>query len=896
MGLSEKILVPWGKYHLSGKQFFHPLFFHLIDTANVAELVFDRVLSVQAKALFARALGVDGPDTAKWVGVFAGCHDIGKATPGFQKKIDSHAHFLNQVGLPIYEAKSDHALMTTVVMKRLLTNMMPNDRGMFSKPEFLSKTLGAHHGKFVHPSEVSRVIDDDVGGERWMEVQAALLNMLILEKNIENYPSPSVLSKEERSAFVMLFLGLTTFSDWLASNIDFFPFFEETPSVEEYRAISQGHAEKALDSLHFYSSIKNNTETPAFSDLFPDLKEPNELQKACIDLINGQTDPGLMIIEAPMGEGKTEAALFSMTAWNANSGHKGCFIALPTQATSNQMFTRLNKFLAGENDGLKKQLVLVHGRALLSDEYVNLLSHGEGGGRFGDNTVAEEWFSYRKRGLLSPFGVGTIDQVLLSAMHTKHFFLRMFGLAGKTVIIDEVHTYDLYSGTILDHVLRWLSALKANVILMSATLPSDRLRKLISSYSQGCVIDHANYPNIRMICNGKADSISFRSMSQTDPRRVQVISINIIDDYENELLSYFKTRKSTEGSFAIIVNTVEEAQNIFTSLLSLRECGYEVSLLHARFPFKRRDALERAAISKFSKGSNGTERNGILVSTQIIEQSLDLDFDAMFTKLAPIDLVLQRAGRLHRHIRNGRPSDLSSPSLNILSPLMIDGMPDFGIDRFVYDEFVLLRSWIFIKDNDSIRLPTDLQRAVESVYCDEVPTDLDSNVVQRLANAKLKMDRWECEVQEKAAHRLVSPPDTEMIWSRYDDVLNEDSEDEVQGLTRLGSPSIEVIILYEINKMLFFDQGGMCPLSDGVSDGKALIRNLLDNSFRISNHKAVNALQDMKNKEKPWPPIALLRYHVPLVMNQEMNVWRCQIGGVALSYDDEVGLRYEKVS
>ncbi len=895
MELNDIILIPWGKYHPTGDQIFHPLFFHLIDTANVAELVYDRVLSSQAKALFTRALGVDDSDTAKWVGVFAGCHDIGKATPGFQNKVEGHAHVLEQAGLPVYGARSDHALMTIVVMKRLLNNLLPNDRGMFSKPEIISRTLGAHHGKFVHPAETSRVIDNDIGGEAWMEVQAALLKKLISEMDVGIEPSPSVLSKEEQSAFVMLFLGLTVFSDWLASNIDFFPVFEIIPTVEEYRAISKRNAERTLDSLHYYSK-SNKINVPAFSDLFPELKETNELQNVCIDLMSRQTEPGLMVIEAPMGEGKTEAALYSMTAWNVNSGHKGCFFALPTQATSNQMFTRLNKFLAGDSDMVKKQLVLLHGRALLSDEYANLLSHGECNGRFGGNVVAEEWFSYRKRGLLSPFGVGTIDQVLLSAIHTKHYFLRMFGLAGKTIIIDEVHSYDLYTGTILDHVLRWLSALNANVILMSATLPGDRLERLIGSYSPGCILDQVDYPNVRMICNGQAKSVTFRSMSQIDHRRAQAISLKIISNFEHELVNYFKGRKCTEGSFAIILNTVEEAQKIFEILRPLRECGYEVSLLHARFPYKRRDAIEREAISKFSKKSNGRERDGILVSTQIIEQSLDLDFDAMFTKLAPVDLVLQRSGRLHRHIRDGRPSDLSSPSLTILAPPIIDGVPDFGSDQFVYDEYVLLRSWLFFKGNDTIRLPTDLQRAVETVYSEMDPADQGANVAQRLVDAKQKMEQWENEVQEKAAHRLVAPPDSELVWSRHDEVLNDDLDDEVQGLTRLGAPSVEVVLLYEINGKTYLDQQGSYPLCDNTADRRFLLRNLLDNSFRISLRKIVIALKELEKKEKPWPPMELLRYHIPLVMTEWERVWHCQVGGIEMMYDDEFGFRYETVS
>jgi CRISPR-associated endonuclease/helicase Cas3 len=630
--------------------------------------------------------------------------------------------------------------------------------------------------------------------------------------------------------------------------------------------------------------------------LFPEIVEPNELQMACMNLIQGQTAPGLLVIEAPMGEGKTEAALFCMASWNLTSGHKGCFIALPTQATANQMFTRLNLFLGNYVNGPKAQLVLVHGKALLSDNYLELRMNSSKGAKPDDKVVAEEWFSYKKRGLLSPFGVGTVDQVLLASLHTKHFYLRMFGLAGKTVIIDEVHSYDLYTGTILDHTLNWLSALKANVILMSATLPTSRLEKLANSYSPGCSLNKIEYPCVRLINDEGARSVTFHTMSQKDHRRIQEIFLRWFDNNDS-LYDYFLNRSDTSGSFAIIVNTVDEAQTIYTCLRPLEKMGYDVMLLHSRFIFKRRDELERRAISKFDKHSIGMSRNGILVSTQIIEQSLDLDFDSIYTKLAPIDLVLQRAGRLHRHVREGRPADLDAPVLNIILPKMVDDQPDFGKDIFVYDEYVLLRTWLFLRDQERIVLPSDLRVGVESVY-GPLASSVDERIADRLDRARAQMQRWEDGVREKASHRLVVPPNSEIVWTRHDDLLNDgvnDSEDEVQGLTRLGRPSIEVILLFDNGHEPCLDPDGNAPLSALDASSSDYARIILDNSLRLSNHDVVTSMMAIPKEERHWTDDSLLRSYTPLVMHKVAGNWTHRLGEVLLVYDHDVGMRYAKV-
>lgn len=231
-----------------------------------------------------------------------------------------------------------------------------------------------------------------------------------------------------------------------------------------------------------------------FTTIFPDLA-PNALQRAASEVARALDFPALVLIEAPMGEGKTEAAMYLAEAAAVSLKQPACYFALPTEATSNQMFSRVREFLerTAQRD---VNLQLLHGHASLSAEFELLRSRApapipsaidqdEPDEGESAKVFAAEWFTYRKRGLLAPYGVGTIDQALLAVLKTRHFFVRMFGLAGKTVIIDEVHAYDAYMSTLLERLIAWLAALGSPVILLSATLSASKRDALVGAYLRG---------------------------------------------------------------------------------------------------------------------------------------------------------------------------------------------------------------------------------------------------------------------------------------------------------------------------------------------------------------------------------------------------------------------------
>ena len=209
--------------------------------------------------------------------------------------------------------------------------------------------------------------------------------------------------------------------------------------------------------------------------------EARPVQRAAHQLTFTAPGPGLLLIEAPMGEGKTEAALLAAEVVAAKTGAAGLFVGLPTQATTDQMFSRVTDWL--RRAASPPTVALAHGKARRNQAYRRLMPAGVGMDEDAAGLTASQWLAGRKRVLLTPVVVGTIDQLLLAGIASRHVALRFLGLTGKAVIIDEVHAYDAYMSVILGRALAWLGAARVPVILLSATLPAAARRSLLTSYA-----------------------------------------------------------------------------------------------------------------------------------------------------------------------------------------------------------------------------------------------------------------------------------------------------------------------------------------------------------------------------------------------------------------------------
>ena len=461
----------WGKTGPEGT--WHPLLCHLLDVAAVASRLLESQVSRPVLRRMARNLGLSEESFTKWVLFLVALHDLGKATPDFQRKRKESVAMLRSLGFAFpVSGNQPHGRVTASELQHHLR------RAGFT-PELArqaARWVGGHHGVFPNDEQVL-ALEGLTGSGAWEEARQWLVDQVAALFCPGDAPST-----ENVVADVGLWLaGLTSVADWIGSMDEYFTFAQGPIVPAEYYNASLGRADGALAQIGFRPWRVGAQR--AFEDLFG--FAPRPLQEATVELSRGVDEPLFAIVEAPMGEGKTEAALWLGHELGRIAGHGGLYIALPTTATSNQMFQRVSRFLSESYEG-KLGLQLLHGSASLVEPFSRLHSvfDDEPGTSASGTIVAEEWFAKRKRGLLTTFAVGTIDQALMGVLRTKHGFVRLYGLAGKTVVLDEVHAYDAYTSRLLDRLVAWLKHLGASVILLSATLPSARRRELLAAWGE----------------------------------------------------------------------------------------------------------------------------------------------------------------------------------------------------------------------------------------------------------------------------------------------------------------------------------------------------------------------------------------------------------------------------
>ena len=417
--------------------------------------------------------------------------------------------------------------------------------------------------------------------------------------------------------------------------------------------------------------------------------------------------PGIMIIEAPMGQGKTEAALSAAEILMNRFHLSGAAFFLPSQATSNAMFTRMTAWAKQQPEASGIAVSLVHGQAEFNEEFRQLEAGSVAVNEWEpDSLLVHSFFRGRKTKLLANLVVGTVDQLLMAALRQKHVMLRHLGLIGKVVIIDECHVYDAYMNTYLDCVLKWLSAYHVPMILLSATLPGRRREELLKAYSSAKKLpasfrETGEYPLISWTegnCPHK-EAIAPEGESRT-VRIERTTQTQAITELGNAIAC---------GCAGFIVNTVRRAQELWNFLKNAYP-NATILMDHSRDLTPDRLHHEQEILRRVGKTSASEQRRGILViGTQVLEQSLDLDFDLLVTDLCPMDLLLQRIGRLHRHSRQ-RPSGLETPRCLVLGA---QEELDEG-SRHVYGDYLLLRTRALLPEK--IRLPQDISPLVQKTY------------------------------------------------------------------------------------------------------------------------------------------------------------------------------------
>ena len=740
-----------------------PLYVHMADSACVARKLWDEWLSESVKRFITDSVNDDEDAASALVAWLAGVHDIGKAAPGFQYKVLERAELVEEMGLRVPRSHMmnrppSHANMGEVLLENWL-----DERG-WDYSRMFGSIIGAHHGS--PPSEGAILEDikvrsedfpiENLGDGEWSSLQEEFLSWLFEATGmIEHEPLFRTLAIPRSTQ--VLRSALVIMSDWIASNSDFFPLISHVGDQSEFLLRADEawsslalppawHAQRVeLESQEFFHSRFRSL--PKNSNLRP-------AQKEAIEAASGMDGSGLLIIEAPMGNGKTEASLLCSEILASKNGSGGIAYLLPTMATSNAMFGRVEKWLEAVPDSRGRSIQsmqLLHSKAVLSSDYAKLRHWGntwmgdDAKSGVEEDVVAHQWFGGKKRGLLSSFVVGTVDQLLMAALKTKHVQLRHLGLAGKVVVIDEVHAYDAYMNTYLDRVLTWLGSYGVPTILLSATLPAERRKELIHAYrgrdrttvgsrsrrkdipeSPRDESGNPAYPLITVATRKDAlEDDMYRVCA--DPSAGTNVTVRGLEDDDDALIAQLSDLLSDGGCACVLRDTVGRAQATYEQLKQTfgDSC---VMLVHSRFIAIDRMKNDEKLLRLLGPDSKNRPNRFIVVGTQVIEQSLDIDFDVMITDVAPIDLLLQRMGRLHRHQRgvnqSHRPEKLRQARCYIVGISNWEGSPSEiakGIEC-VYPRALLWRSLLALrtKKNEAgemkVNLPHDIAILVELVY------------------------------------------------------------------------------------------------------------------------------------------------------------------------------------
>ena len=886
---------------------YHPVICHLIDVGQVARRLWSDVCRAKVREWVTGRLGLPDQDAAgAWLAFWAAAHDIGKVSPDFQsqgktaelkKRLAPEFNFGSPGG-------KKHGDVSTAVLAAELTAKgrdWPSLDGAVARA--VAVAVGGHHGLF--PTEWHGM-RGPLGNERWAAARRELLTELARRFGAPGRPAPCLPPGDDQSVW-MFVAGLTSVADWIGSNVEFFqpvgnPALVDGPfDVGRYFDGADKKAAVALETLGWLGRA-NDRRPVLIEDFLPRGRTPRPLQTTVAEIVAGMTSPRLLIVEAPMGEGKTEAGWFAAACWDERDG-QGAYVALPTMATSNQMFDRVGLFL--EEGSGKKNLMLLHGKAALNKRFEQLKYEAQ---MYDDGTkpsavVAEAWFAANKKHrLLAPYGVGTIDQALLAVLQTRHVFVRLFGLAGKCVILDEVHAYDTYMTTLMERLLRWLAALGCPVVLLSATLPRDKRLKLLRAYGGDELPEPkaVPYPRVTSVAvGGPAESVPV----QADPERAKTVRLGWLE--EGRLAEHLRTALADGGCAAVIRNTVGLAQETYLELRdALKGEGIEVELFHARFPFGRRMEIEDAVLKRFGKEGGPAERNKrVLVATQVVEQSLDLDFDVMVSDVAPVDLVLQRAGRLHRHDRGPRPAGVAEPRVWLIEPQTDDdGVPDFGVSGVVYARYVLFRSLLTLREKSgelrtTIELPAEINGLIQAVYDDADPPARLTGA-QRAFWERSRADHTAAvskEEDEAESRRIRKPKHTGRLARLVGVPREEDNPDlhpAHQALTRLSRPTAQLICLETGGPgafRLIHDQSPIRTLAvRKVSAGGAEdIGQLLLGELTTAHPGVVRELWGSPRRPSAWAEVGMLCHHHQIAFVNG----RALVGEYELLVDNELGLQ-----
>lgn len=900
--LSESSLDLWAKKtNRDGQELWLPLVVHLEDTRRVIKWLANHWLNDHQREILQGTLTPGELDQlVSFVGYF---HDIGKATPAFQTKASyQQDHDLDQDLMeklmrdgfndlsdfaPTARARSPHATAGETLLEAA------------GLDETVGAIIGAHHGKPV--DELFDYEDDQLipytsnyyqsDGKRklqepWENVQRELIDYGLAKAGYADLEAVPIINQPQ----AVILCGLLIMADWIASS----EYLNDDPKNPMFPLIplEQGVTDVDLEARFRQGittwDLTGHWEPTAGFDVTSQYQKrwgfaPRPVQQVMSEAIADLHDPGMMIVEAPMGIGKTEIALLGAEQLAAKVGADGLFMGLPTQATTNSMFSRVDQWVSdlARDQEVPLAIRLMHGKAQFNREQRELpRAENVWDDDSTSAVVVNSWFS-GKKSMLADFTIGTIDHLLLMGLKQKHLFLRHLGLSGKVVVIDEIHDYSVYMSSYLQRALEWLGAYHIPVIALSATLPKAKRVELLNAYAKGRGVKltgsegwQANtaYPLLTAM-----DGAQIHQSGQFSPApATKNYQIKRFNGDEDQLVAKIKEQLSGGGVAGVIVNTVRRAQELYAALGG----ALPKLLLHSAFLAPDREALEEELQAQIGKGGKRPERL-VVIGTQVLEQSLDIDFDVLFTDVAPMDLVLQRMGRLHRHQRQ-RPKKLTQPTTYVLG---IDS-ENYGDAEYIYARYYLLKTDHFLPE--TVRMPDDISQLVQRVY--DPATD---EQIPGIEEPKQELIRREKLSRQKARQYQVNrpmPQESLHGWLDRDQLAAASSDIAAEAAVRDIQETLEVILVQRMDQGDFLLDGR--PLTE-VNDAE-IAQQLVRLPHRVTYNitESIRELERRTAKGYPdWKNSIWLRGSIalPLDVNRQ-----AKLNGWLIRYDAQLGLICEK--
>ncbi|WNK20567.1 CRISPR-associated helicase Cas3' [Halomonas piscis] len=715
--------------------------YHSLDVAAVGWCLLapDTELTRQLAA----RLGLE-PEALRQLLVFwLGVHDLGKFSRAFQGLFQpSRTGLVPIVNAPAYTERHD-CLGAVLWQENWIewlrdgTLQWPSGRLGREQRHQLSETLSilstpffGHHGKPVESGQCrgeqffisDDVVDDTEAARQFIADWADIVSPV--------WAVDKLTSPEWRGALQALswtVAGWATLSDWLGSSREYFPYCQKRVPLAEYWPLALSRARAVLEGTGFASRPQALPYRGMDSWFGGATITPTPLQKAAEELVLSD-GPQLCILEDVTGAGKTEAAGI-LTQRLLVAGHgDGLYFALPTMATSNAMYSRMGKlhrhFFTADSS---PSLVLSHGARDLNDEFMGSLEGAQPeDGEYAANDMTassrcNRWLAdSRKKALLADVGVGTIDQVLMALLPFRHQSLRLYGLARKVLVVDEVHAYDHYMQGLLGQLLTHHARQGGSAILLTATLPLRMRDELLKAWQEGLNAEPqgSRKQEFPLLTHAGIHGVTETPLA-TRPEVVRSVNIGWLTDEEQCVDSVLAAVERGE-CVAWVRNTVDDAIRAFEAIEKRHPDAARCLLFHSRFAMCDRQRIEADVIQRLGKHSTPDTRRGqVLISTQVFQESLDCDVDLMISDIAPIDLLIQRAGRLQRHARGPR----RKPLLQVLAPEWTE-VPDAewlqrvlpGTQAVYRDTSLIWLTQRVLRETGVLRMPNDARHLLESVY------------------------------------------------------------------------------------------------------------------------------------------------------------------------------------